>query len=496
MFSKFIKDFGFAGLGEFSYVITNYAVTLVISWSLGAEGVGLYTQGMAVILLFAAFARLGLDTGILRFITLYLIGQDSSHIQGIIRFTSRLVFLTGIILSGSLFITAHFLARVIFEEPQLVLVFQVFAVTIPLVALRTLWLSGIQAFQQTNYRILIEKIIVPLLSFGTIVLFFYWGLRWRGIFISVILTAMVGSIAAFYAYNQAQKKFILNFSATPPKFAIREWLLFCYPLFFSDLIMLVLSRITIFILSFFQNSAEVGIYEIVTKVILLVQMPLAISNFIFAPILAQMSAQGDNLKLQSTFKIVTKWIFALSLLIFLVVTWLAQPILATFGAEFVGGTSTLYVLAIGYLFDVSTGAVGWMLIVNGHSKVHLLNSVVSLILLSSLGFIFVPIYGILGAAIATCLVEVIVNFVRLLEVFYLLKLHPYRWDFLKPVLAGILTLGTIYFLQLKQPLQLLNWTNVIIAGSIFTLYIAFLILFHWRQIRALHFNPALFNYYC
>jgi O-antigen/teichoic acid export membrane protein len=484
MLSKIIKDTGISGLGEFFYVLASYATDVMISRFLGAEGVGIYAQAITIVLLVSLLAQFGFDVGILRFLSLYLAKKSLGYIQGVMYFASWLVLITGVILSGGVFVAADLLANSVFNEPQLTFVLRMFVLTVPFIALRTIWLNGIQAFQRADYRIYIGRVFVPLVSAGSIALFLHLGWYWNGVISSAVLTAVAGGILAYYIYHQLQKS-IPGIKEEKPQLAIKEWLLFCYPLFFSQLFTLALPRATILMLGYFQDSAEVGIYEIVSKITLLVQMPLDMSSFVFAPMIGNMYAQDDRVRLQRLFKTVTKWVFAVSILFFLTTTLLAQPILATFGPEFVAGIPALYILAFGHLLNVSTGAVGWMLIMSGYSRIHLLNSVLSIMLTIALGSFLIPLYGIIGGAAVVSLVEIVVNIVRLAEVFYLLRIHPYRWDFIKPVLSGLMTLGVIYLLQreIVHWSNSMSWTPLIVAGSICTLYITFSVLFHWPQIK-------------
>ncbi len=487
MLAKIIKDTGISGIGEFFYVIAIYTSNIIIIRFLGAEGIGIYAQAMAIVFFVSLLSQWGLDIGILRFLSVYLAKKDLGYVQGITYFASWAVLMTSVLLSGGVFIAAGLLANSVFNEPQLTLVLRTFALTIPFIALRTIWLNGIQAFQRTDYRIYIGKVFVPLVSVGSIALFLHLGWYWNGVLSSTVLTAVAGGLLAYYVYRRLQKS-IPGIEEEKPKLAVKEWLIFCYPLFFSQLLTLTSPRATILILGYFQDSAEVGIYEIASKVALLIQMPLDISSFILAPMIGEMYAQGDKFKLQKLFKTVTKWIFAISILIFLMTILLAQPVLAIFGSEFEVGIPVLYILAFGHLINVSTGAVGWMLIMSGYSRVHMLNSVLSVLLIIALSFFLIPLYGMVGAAIVVSLVEIVINIVRLAEVFHLLRIHPYHWGFIKPVLAGLMTLGAIYLLQrgVTYWSYSMFWTPLLIAGLVCIFYLMFSTLFHWSQIKALH----------
>lgn len=479
--TKIVKNTGIAGVGELFYTILVYILNLVISRFLGAEGIGIYAQAITITLLATLVARLGLDGGILRFISLYLARRQFSYLQGLNSFVSRLILLTGLLLGGGLFLSAGLLANSVLHEPQLIFVLRMFSITVPFLALTSTWLSGLQAFQRIDYRVLIERIFQPLVNLGLITVFLFLGWRWRGIAGAAILSTIAGSLLAYYVYTFVRRTSVET-TAEPPGLEVREWLGFSYPLLLSGLLAFTTARIATVVLGSFRSSAEVGVYEIAFKIAQLVQLPLVVSNIMFAPMIGEIYAQGDIEKLQALFKIVTKWVFVASFPLFALSTLLAHPLLGIFGSEFVIGGPVLFLLAFGQLVNAGTGAVGWMLIMSGHSRLHLFNATLSALLTILFGYLLVPAYGMIGAAAAVGLTLVAVNILRLVEVFYLLKIHPYRWDFAKPVIAGLAAIGfssSVQYLIINWDAPAL-WRFLTIGGTFLLLYITFLTLFQFN----------------
>ena len=484
MLSKVAKDTFISGIAEFVYVGALYAITLLISRFLGAEGIGVYAQAMTVVFFASVLAQVGFDVGIVRFLSMYLAKKDWAHVRGVMYFVSWCILITSVILGIGVFVAANFISDSFFDEPRLAVVLRVFAVTIPFLALRTVWLNGIQAFQRTDYRIYIGKIFIPLIGLGSIALFLKLGWLWAGVMASAVLTAFVGGLIAYYVYLRLLKS-IPGIEDEKPQLAVKEWLLFCYPLLFSQLLTLALPRLMILMLGYFHSSAEVGVYEIASKVVLLILMPLDLSSFIIAPMIGELYAQGDRVRLQRLYKAVTKWMLTISILLFLMIVLLARPILAFFGLEFVAGVSVLYLLAFGHLANVSTGAVGWVLIMSGHSRVHMLISALSILAAIVLSLLLIPAYGMIGAAIVVSLVEITVNVVRLAAVIRLLGIHPYSWDFAKPVVAGLVTLIAAHLIRggiTHWPTSMF-WVTIIMAGFVFFVYATLIFLSHWPQIK-------------
>jgi len=172
----------------------------------------------------------------------------------------------------------------------------------------------------------------------------------------------------------------------------------------------------------------------------MVIVPLAAVNVIFAPMISEMYGKGQLDRLEVVFKLVTKWIFLTSFPIFLLIVVFSEPILYLFGAEFSAGAPALRILSAGYLIDASVGSVGFLLTMTGRPNVNLINSIVLGIANLALIVFLTPRYGMLGTAVAVGAATAIINLARLGEVYHFLKIHPYRRDFAKPLLSGLIVL--------------------------------------------------------
>ena len=91
------------------------------------------------------------------------------------------------------------------------------------------------------------------------------------------------------------------------------------------------------------------------------------------------------------------------------------------------------------MVNTGTGCVGTILLMTGHQKLSFLNSLTAVGVNVLVGVILTPHYGAMGTAISTGLAVAVVNLLRLLQVTIFLKAHPYRWDMLKPIGAGLIS---------------------------------------------------------
>jgi O-antigen/teichoic acid export membrane protein len=128
-----------------------------------------------------------------------------------------------------------------------------------------------------------------------------------------------------------------------------------------------------------------------------------------------------------------------------------DQILSVFGKSFVGGATALMILAWANLVDVGTGMCGTILSMSGYTKLKLVNNIVSISLSIGLNVLLIPRFGIVGAAISALIVFTALNSIRILQVYYLMRLLPYNRSFLKPVGAALTVFFLIFFLKQWLP---------------------------------------------
>ena len=125
------------------------------------------------------------------------------------------------------------------------------------------------------------------------------------------------------------------------------------------------------------------------------------------------------------------------------------------GNNFLEGKMVIIVIALGKLINMA-------LSVNGHllqnSKYYYVNTY-SIVLLGILtvvtNLIFIPKWGILGAAIASALSLVVFNLVKFLFILYKFKMHPFSLMTVPAVIIILLT-SFINFLELLLKLSRLH----------------------------------------
>lgn len=413
-----------------------YLFELIVAKELGAELFGAFFLGFSIFKILERLSALGLNNGVLRFVSLYKGENDESRIKGTIILSLKAVLLAGSILSIGLIALSHHISSQFLPNISLRSILIVFAFGIVFTGMTEIMVFSTQAFQIVTYKVLVRRIIEPGISLFLLIGFLSLGWKILGATTAFVISIVFGTIAAFF-FMRKVIPYITN-TTVVPIFETKKILLFSWPLFFVGFFDLVNNYINTLMLGYFKSSAEVGIYGAAWRTAFVIPIILESFNSIFAPVISDLTNRKEKKKIEDLFKIVTKWIFTVSLPIVILMIFFAKEILNLWGSEYAPGATSLRIICLAQLINCATGSVGFILMMTGHSKINLINNFIGLLSTLSLNLVLIPKYGVFGAALSLAIVIAIVNITRLIEVYALFKIHPYKFQYYKPLLsAGI-----------------------------------------------------------
>ncbi len=210
---------------------------------------------------------------------------------------------------------------------------------------------------------------------------------------------------------------------------------------FTGLIYVLLAKMDLVMVAYFVAEEQVGIFAVGVRVAMLIIVGVDVLVPIIRPYLSELSEGGDFATIEALIKPLTKWLIFSGLAIFGIISILRLEILSIFGTGFQSGGTVLVLLGIGYLGNVLSGPNGQLLVMSGKQKWEVANTIVLVSLNFALNVTLIPRMGINGAAIATALSTILVNLVRLVEVYALWGIHPYSWKCLKSI--GAVAVGCL-----------------------------------------------------
>ena len=474
--SKLAKNAGISGVGGIIGNAIAYTSNVLVTRRIGLAPFGVYVLASTILRIVGIFSVLGLDWGLIRFISLYQGRGDRARVKGVILFATKVAGLISLFFFSLLFLTSNFISIQIFHNPDLSPALQILSISLPFTTLMTVWLGGIQGFQLIKYRVYVEKLFQPLSRLLFLILLFILGMKLFGVLIALLLSAIIGSI---FAFCYLDKIFPFRQNQLIPIYEKKEILAFSLAVSLNSFFYYVSRWIGIFMLGYFATSKDVGIYGAVDRVIPLINLPLVALDSIFPPMISELYGKKDYSKLESLYKVETKWAISLGLPFFLVLSIFARPIMSIFGAEFGEGATVLIILSAAQMIIVCVGSQGQVLIMTGHQNLTLINNVFFAVINIVLNYFLIPKYGILGAAVSGLICSAAITLIEVGQVYYLFRMHPFRSDLVKPLAAAVIVscltlfLNRLGFLNLSQMnIFLFGICVAIFMGLYFLLIIA------------------------
>ena len=428
------KGAGTIFFGTIVGVGLKYLFELVVAKELGAELFGVFFWGFTIFKILERLATLGLNNGVLRFVSLYRGENDQSRIKGTVILSLKAVLLAGSFLAAGLIVFSSKISSQFFPGMNIDPLLIVFALGVVFTGMTEILVFSTQAFQIMTYKVLVRRIIEPGISLILLIIFLLLGWQIFGAALAFLIATVIGTLFAFLFMH----KVIPYMTRTPPHsiFETKKIISFSWPLFFVGFFDLVNNYINTLMLGYFKTAAEVGIYGATWRTAFIIPIVLESFNSIFAPIISDLFNRNEKKRLEDIFKVVARWIFTVSLPVTILMIFFSRNILSLWGPEYTLGAASLIIISIAQLINCTTGSVGFLLMMTGHTRINLINNFVGLCATITLNLLLIPKYGVLGAALSLATVIAIINITRLVEVYILFKIHPYRVQFYKPIASA------------------------------------------------------------
>ncbi len=163
------------------------------------------------------------------------------------------------------------------------------------------------------------------------------------------------------------------------------------------------------IAGFFLPSEDMAVYSACFRTANLISFGLYAINAILSPQASHLIANKNAAGLQSLVARATQLRFWPSLAAVAVLAVAGPQILHVFGPDFARGQVTLIILGVSQLVIAAAGPVTQILTLSGHQTQSLLAFAISLVATLALNALLLPLFGMLGGAVASLLVTLIWN---------------------------------------------------------------------------------------
>jgi O-antigen/teichoic acid export membrane protein len=231
----------------------------------------------------------------------------------------------------------------------------------------------------------------------------------------------------------------------------------------------LLANIDSVVLSAYSGLASTGIYGIALFIAVIIEVPKRSLSQVLIPLVVQANKDHNVKILDVLYKKSSINQFLIASVIFLVIWLNIDSIfsLIPHGDIYREGKWVVFFISLAKLFDMLTGINAEIVGTSRYYKIDLLFfSIISLIGIS-LTFLLIPLYGIIGAALAVLLSTVLYNTTRFIFIAVVMKIQPFTKKTIVAGLCAALTYGVILFVPVTNITVIDIGLRTVFIGVIF-----------------------------
>ena len=379
------------------------AAIALISQVILARIMGMFEYGIFVLVWTAMVIAgnitcFGFQVSVIRYVPQYREQGDMDRLRGVIYASRMIVFIISTVLAvaGISFVdTFADKMPVYYIAP-----FLLGMVLLPMIALGD-YVAGLSRAQGWAMLSLLPVYIVR----PVLILFFVVGAFWAG-YAPTAINALIASIVACYlatlsALVQAIRYTPAEHKTGPRAFEMKTWFAVSLPIFLVEGFYFTMTNADVLMVGAYMKPEQVAVYFAAVKILALVHFVNFAVRAGAAQRFSTLLHSSDKTELSKFARQTVHWMFWPSLFMAIVMVALGDDLLRLFGGEFADGLKLMGVLALGIVIRAAVGPCESVLTMTGQERICALAYGVALGVNLSLNVFLIPIYGLIGAAIAT-----------------------------------------------------------------------------------------------
>jgi len=422
-FFRFLNKSFLALIVKILGVIISFFVSIIISRSLGADGLGVINLASKILSILMLLSLFGVNQIIVREIAKELKLKNYERVNSIVSTSIRMSLFLSLLLSFVLFCSANWLSSNIFHNKNLEFVFEIFAISMPFQVIARIYASSAIGMNKIWQGSLVNQTLTMFIIASVLLYFIYFE---KIITIQVIvysyLFARAIQLLFFKLYWSKSLKPESSILTTDYK---GLWNM-SHPLLIASASVVLSESLATIFLGIYSNTFDVGLFSVASRLAIFTSFILQVTNSALSPKISEMYHSKNFDSLQNLIYKITKLVAFFGLCIFLIYFFLGENILKIWGDEFIDAYIILIILSFGQLFNLATGSSGVILIMTGLQKIRRNISIVSLLLNLILCPILIFYWSAVGAAIAIASVLIIENIIKLYYVYIKTKLKLFK----------------------------------------------------------------------
>ena len=395
--SKTMKDVQWSFISLATASLSHLLLRIVLGKELGPSGLGLYTLVFTIYMFGMQFAAFGIGAALTKYVAQY--GDDQRKIKEFV--SSGIV---GSLISGSvmgilLYLFSSTISINFFHNPEMTELLKLTALCFPFIAIQKSvigTLNGLRKMKLYAVVNIVQNISVMLVS---VILVLFLDMNVKGAVIGFVApTILIGSLSLFLIKNHFTAKRALI------KTVIKEVSLFGFYVVLANSIGIINTQIDSLLIGHYMGETEVGYYAVAVMFMSAIVLLPQATQRVTTTSIARYYAENDLERIRHLIKGTMQKTLLISIAISLMFGLFGKNLIRLlFTDDFLPAYTPLLILTIGYSIYSSFVSVGSCLSSIGNVKIVFKISAMCAVMNTLLNIVFIPKYGLIGAAGATTL---------------------------------------------------------------------------------------------
>lgn len=408
--TKTVKDVQWSFISLATASLSHLLLRIVLGRELGPSGLGVYTLVFTIYLLGMQFAGFGIGAALTKYVAEFSEkpAKTSEYIlSGIIGSIA-----TGTAMGMVLLLLSGQISIYIFKIHEMESLLRITALCFPFIALHKAALGSLNGFRRMKAFAFLEVTLNGTVLFTSIFLVLHQGLGVFGAVSGLVIpTIIVGFISAAFVWSNfiTNRRLIINYSI------LRDVMHFGFYVVLGTSVGCIYSHIDSLMIGYYLSENDVGLYAVAAIFVQgIILIPSAVQR-ITNPIITENHAKRDYEFILKFIKDVTLKVTLISSVYTLFLVIYGKSLIVTiFKVDFLPAYLPLIILLIGYTIYSTFISIGTFYASIGHVKLLYKISIFSAILSIFMNVLFIPRFGIIGAATATSTSLVVLTFMHYL----------------------------------------------------------------------------------
>jgi O-antigen/teichoic acid export membrane protein len=412
------------GLGAKGFAaVASFALNWLIARSLGAGGLGIFALAQTTATIAATLALVGLEYVVVREVARALkLGAPGEARRTVIA-AAKQGALISCVLGLAIFLLRDRFASDLLGEGRVAPALAIMAAAVPALTLIYIASSALRGCGRVVVSQLISGPIGTGLSALTLAVVILAGLSFN--------TILPVSIYVGFAFVAGGFGWIVLLRA------MREWprvagerprlLRMGVPMLLATLSLTFVDWFAMLVLTANSSARDAGLFRIAWQIVSVLNLLTVASDAILAPHISQNYAVGARDRITVILSRTTAAMFVLASPLLALCLLAPRWLLAIIGPEFVEAALALQILAVGQIVNFLLGPIGSIIVMTRHENWVLGYGLVAALAAALLCLWLVPLYGVIGAALAVSAAIALRRISAAFIVHFVIGVKLWRW---------------------------------------------------------------------